>query len=117
MSFCPKCRYEYKPEIRECPDCGIRLVDRLPDEEVPEEEDDLDQKVSYVPLQSLPSRLYAQMLQEALENKGIPSLIKGDEAVLRATTSHLPVSKAMIWVREEDQEKAQEIAEQMFDHI
>jgi hypothetical protein len=117
MPFCPKCRYEYKPEIRECPDCGVRLVEKLPDKQVTGEEDPLTQNGHYIPLQSLPSRLYAQMLQEALENEGIPSLIKGDEAVFRATTSHLPVSKAMIWVREEDQEKAQEIAEQMFDHI
>jgi hypothetical protein len=118
MPFCPNCRFEYRPEIWECPDCKVRLVDKLPDEEIPKrKEDDTTQNVNYVPLRSLPSRLYAQMLKEALENESIPSLIKGDEAVFRATTNHLPVSKVMIWVREEDQEKAQAIADQMFDHI
>ncbi len=92
-------------------------MDKLSDEGIPKREDDSAQNVNYVPLRNLPSRLYAQMLKEALENEGIPSLIKGDEAVFRATTSHLPVSKVIIWVRKEDQTKAQEIADQMFDQI
>ena len=37
MPFCPKCRYEYRPEIKVCPDCGEKLVAELPPEPVGQE--------------------------------------------------------------------------------
>ncbi|MGB2988530.1 MAG: DUF2007 domain-containing protein, partial [Candidatus Zixiibacteriota bacterium] len=83
----------------------------LPEEKPPQES-------NFVPLRNLPSRMYAQMLQEALKNEGIPSMIKGDEGIpLRTTTAHIPVSKIILCVPEKDVEKAEEIADQMFDHI
>lgn len=30
--FCPKCRYEYIPGVFTCSDCGVDLVDKLPEE-------------------------------------------------------------------------------------
>lgn len=30
--FCPKCRYEYIPGVYTCSDCGIDLVEKLPEE-------------------------------------------------------------------------------------
>ncbi len=30
MPFCPECRYEYIAGTEECPDCGAKLVDKLP---------------------------------------------------------------------------------------
>lgn len=111
MPYCPNCRFEYKEGISECPDCGTPLVDKLPEEKPPE-------GPSFVSLRNLPSRLYAQMLQEALKNEGIASMIKGDEGIpLRTTTIHIPVSKITIWVPEKDLERAEEIADQMLDHI
>lgn len=110
MPFCPKCKYEYKEDIKECPDCGARLVDKLPD--------DSPQGIHYVPFRSLPSRLYAEMLQEALKREGIPSIIKGDDVGIMlgsySTTSPVTVS---IWVREGDMKRCEEIADQMLDHI
>ncbi|MHB9035079.1 MAG: putative signal transducing protein [Armatimonadota bacterium] len=32
MSFCPNCKYEYKPGFTKCPDCGAELVDELPED-------------------------------------------------------------------------------------
>lgn len=32
MPFCPECKYEYRPEIRTCPDCHVDLVDELPED-------------------------------------------------------------------------------------
>jgi ribosomal protein L34E len=111
MPYCPKCRFEYKEDIKECPDCGAPLVDELPEERPPE-------SPNFVPLRNMPSRMYAQMLQEALKNEGIPSMIKGDEGVpLRTTTIHIPVSRITIWVPQKDVEKANGIADWMFDHI
>ena len=30
MPWCPKCRYEYLPEISNCPECGTELLDQEP---------------------------------------------------------------------------------------
>ena len=111
MPYCPECRFEYEEGVRTCPGCGVDLVGKLPKESTPE-------SPNFVPLRNLPSRVYAQMLQEALKNEGIPSMIKGDEGIpLRTTTIHIPVSKITIWVPKRDAAKADEIADQMLDHI
>jgi uncharacterized Zn finger protein (UPF0148 family) len=111
MPYCPKCGFEYKAGIEKCPDCGATLVEKLPEEESA-------QGVDYVPLRSLPSRLYAEMLQEALKKEGIPSFIKSDDIAITfpsyGTTSAVTVT---IWVPEADVERSEEIADQMLDHI
>ena len=110
MPYCPNCKYEYKDNIEECPDCGAKLVDEL--------EEETFENIKYVLFRSLPSRLYAEMLQEALENEGIPSIIKGDDIAITlgsySTTSPVEVT---IWVPEEDLERTEQIADQMLDHI
>ncbi|NIM97341.1 MAG: zinc ribbon domain-containing protein, partial [candidate division Zixibacteria bacterium] len=55
MPYCPKCSFEYKEGVGKCPDCGASLVDEL-------EEEEPTQAMEYVPLRTLPSRLYAQMV-------------------------------------------------------
>ncbi len=76
------------------------------------------ENVKYVRFRSLPSRLYAEMLQEALKKEGIPSMIKGDDIAITlgsySTTSPVEVS---IWVAEEDLERCEKIADEMLDHI
>jgi hypothetical protein len=110
MPYCPNCKYEYKDNIEECPDCGAKLVDKLEEETL--------ESIKYVPFRTLPSRLYAEMLKEALENEGIPSIIKGDDVAIvlgsYSTTSPVEIT---IWVPEEDLERAEQIADQMLDHI
>jgi hypothetical protein len=118
MPFCPDCRFEYKPDISQCPDCGSRLVDKLPEDSSKDLQEESVQNPDFIPLKNLHTRLYAQMLQEALKSEGIISMIKGDEGIaFRTTTSHIPVSKITIWVPQKDIERAREIADQMLDHI
>ncbi|KPL05467.1 MAG: hypothetical protein AMJ73_00720 [candidate division Zixibacteria bacterium SM1_73] len=110
MPYCPNCKYEYKDKIKECPDCGVKLVDELAKETL--------ENVKYVRFRSLPSRLYAEMLQEALRKEGIPSIIKGDDVAITlgsySTTSPVEVT---IWVPEQDLERCEKMADEMFDHI
>ena len=110
MPYCPKCKAEYKPGIKRCSDCDIPLVEELPEETY--------KGVKYVFLRNLPSRLYAEMLRESLKNSGIPSLIKGDDIGIMlgsySTTSPVEIS---LWVPQQDWEKADQIADQMLNHI
>jgi uncharacterized Zn finger protein (UPF0148 family) len=111
MPYCPKCGFEYQPGVEKCPDCDVPLVDKLPEEESPE-------NVEYVPIRTLPSRLYAEMVQEALKKEGIPSFVKSDDIAITfpsyGTTSAVPVA---LWVPKDKVERSQEIADQMLDHI
>lgn len=71
MPFCPKCKYEYRPEISECPDCDVRLVTSLPLEPEAAEEKQYD----WIPLARITSPQYGSMILEILRNKGIPAIL------------------------------------------
>ena len=71
MPFCPKCKYEYRPEISECPDCGERLVASLPLE--PEVAD--DPQYDWTPIARITSPQYGSMILEVLRNKEIPAIL------------------------------------------
>ena len=110
MPYCPNCKYECKDNVEECPNCGAKLVD--------ESDEEASDSIKYVRFRSLPSRLYAEMLQEVLEKEGIPCIIKGDDIAITlgsySTTSPVEVT---IWVPEEDLERTEKIADEMLDHI
>lgn len=74
MPYCPNCRYEYKSNISECPDCGAELVDSLPgDDEYEDIEVDSDEE--WIALAKLTSNQYAEMVVEALQAKDIPAVV------------------------------------------
>ena len=90
--------------------CGTKLIDELEEESI--------ENIKYVLFRSLPSRLYAEMLQEALKNEGIPSIIKGDDiAITLGSYSTTSPVKVTIWVPEEDLGRTEQIADEMLDHI
>jgi hypothetical protein len=105
MAYCPKCQAEYKDGRDECIDCGVPLVEAM--DELEETED----SGGFVPLRTLPSRMYAQMLKESLEKAGIPALIKGEDIGIMlgnfGTTSTVPVE---LWVPADEVDKAETIA-------
>ncbi|PKK83180.1 MAG: hypothetical protein CVT49_09715 [candidate division Zixibacteria bacterium HGW-Zixibacteria-1] len=81
MPFCPKCRYEYLPEVLVCPDCEEQLVDVLLPENEKESDDVADESPDenaegWVPVALLTSVQYADLLEEALRSKGIPIIIR-----------------------------------------
>ena len=111
--FCPKCRYEYKPGVKVCPDCNENLV-----EEFPEDEEELHPDLSFVPLPNLPGRVYAEMVKEVLEKRGIPCYIRsegvGDAIQFSGTT---PREGIQLFVPEDRLEECLQIQHQMLDHI
>ncbi len=73
MPFCPKCKYEYQPEISKCPDCGERLVANLPME--PETDEYFSAQYDWTPVARITSPQYGQMILEVLRAKAIPAIL------------------------------------------
>ncbi len=75
MPFCPKCRYEYRPDISVCPDCNEKLVSHLPERlESHEKYDTVDFK-NWIPLARFDSQITAEMIIDVLRSKGLPAVI------------------------------------------
>lgn len=74
--------------------------------------------IRYIPFRSFPSRLYAEMLKNALQKEGIPSLIKSDDiGIMLGSYSTISPVEVMVWVPEEDFERCEKIADEMLNHI
>jgi len=68
MAYCPECRFEYRAGVRQCPDCGAELVDRLPEARQPESNEESRQVV----LCTVRGSIHAHLLHDALKSQGIP---------------------------------------------
>jgi hypothetical protein len=122
MPYCPNCRDEYSRKVLECPYCGARLVDRLDNGENRSRKKGNSEVGDLVCLREFPSSMYAYMLQGALENEGIASVIKDDKDETISTSfddsSRPPPSgNVTIWVPKKDHKTCREIADQMFEDI
>ena len=75
MPYCPKCRFEYLPEVTSCPDCGAALVEVLPPEapHAPRTEEELEE----VLLGVVGGNIHARLLQQELAAQGIASRAQG----------------------------------------
>lgn len=114
MPFCPKCRCEYRAGFTECVDCGVGLVDSLP----PEPQPGVLDHTTFKPVRSYPSRIHAEMVQEALTNEGIPAIIRGSEIFGTGTGLMQPSPpKLTLCVPEEQMEEAALIADGIVDPI
>ena len=95
-----------------CPDCGAVWVDTLPEHPAAQE------PVKYIFLRDAPSRLYAEMLKGALEEKEIPCFIKGDDIGIMlgsySTTSPVRIS---VWVDRNKLFEAKKIASEVLGDI
>ena len=113
MPFCPKCKSEYIEGIKECSDCLVPLV-----HEIAEEAEEEKSRGKFVLLHTFPSVVYAEMVKEALENKGISCLVKSDMLTSAYGSKGGGVfSKVRIFVPEDRLEESDGIMNQMLDHI
>ncbi len=72
MSWCPKCKYEYREEFTHCSDCGSELVDVLPAEAA---ENVIEDGIEAF-LTSVTQDFDAKIIESKLTAFGIPSLKK-----------------------------------------
>jgi uncharacterized membrane protein YvbJ len=101
MSYCPKCGFEYKPGINNCPDCGEKLLAGL--KLVEKDKTEREKIVAETRLKLIyvtGSLIYANILTESLDKEQIPYLIKKKTRV-----------NVEIFVKEEDYDKSLEIKE------
>jgi len=111
MPFCPKCRYEYLPEISVCPDCASDLVAELP--EIAE----LGLDIEWVKMKPLPGIIYAKMVTDVLNQRHIPNYVQslfGSGGLGVVSGGDFPGSDARIWVPQTYLEEAQRIQNEMF---
>ena len=112
MAFCPECNFEYKKGIKICPECKVKLVDELTE---PEHE---ERKIEWVALHTQPGRIYSEMVKEALEKNNIPCVLEpGNISALGGKGISLVGDESKLWVPVEHFEEAQNIMDQMIDHI
>jgi hypothetical protein len=114
MPYCPECRYEYLPEVSECPDCGSTLVETLPDVKTESED------VTWTALKPLPGVVYAKMVAEVLEQRDIPNYIQslfGSGGLGVVSGADFAGASAKIFVPEERLDEATAIRDDMMKDI
>ena len=71
MSYCPSCRYEYRPDVSTCPDCNIPLAENIPESGsaaiMPDD--------SWVVVGRIASQLKSEMAKGSLDSQNIPSVV------------------------------------------
>ncbi len=95
MPNCPKCKYEYVAGTKECPDCGVALVEHIPNAR------DADLAL----LTTANSILEARTIADYLKANQIPCVVRPEG--LFANLGE--VGPASIFVREDQLERAQTI--------
>ncbi|TKJ38401.1 hypothetical protein CEE37_12845 [candidate division LCP-89 bacterium B3_LCP] len=114
MPFCPECRYEYLPEITQCPDCGSELVHELPEIRLQ------NQDVKWKSLPPVPGMVYAKMVTEVLDQREIPNYIQslfGGGGLGVVTGGDFPGASAKIYVPEDFLAEAMAIRDEMMKEI
>ncbi|MCL5035169.1 MAG: DUF2007 domain-containing protein [Bacteroidetes bacterium] len=99
--FCPQCKTEYRPGFTRCADCGVDLVDRLPEEPV-EEVERITGSSQLVQVLRTKDRSDVLSIQMVLDSAGIEYLLQGE----LMTSFRDPV---VLLVREEDFERVREL--------
>jgi len=104
MKLCSKCHCEIPDDLHQCPQC---------------QHDTASGDIKMVPLHSLPSKLYAEMVKEVLEKRGIICVIRTDllSSAFGSDGTSAVGTQATIYVPEDRREESEDILTQMLDHI
>ena len=111
---CGECGAEVSIDDKICPKCGADISE-IDEEEVEELPDEM--KIKWKPLQSLPGSIYAEMVKEVFDKKGIPSLIKRSPLSSAYGLRGDSGDETTIFVPEDRFEECTEIINQMLNHI
>ena len=100
--FCPECRSEFIESVKECPDCGVALVGKLPPEEYGGAREDV---TDYLPLVRTYSAKDIALIHSVLGGTNIRYYIRGE-----GLTHVRPMADpSILMIAEEDIEDAREL--------
>ncbi len=107
--FCPDCGAEYRPEIRQCTECGVSLVPSLSAEDAP------TPNAKIVPVFRTTDAMILPIVTSLIESAGIEYFVQGQQALslIPVGAAGSAVSRAslgaIVHVREEDAASVREI--------
>lgn len=100
MPFCPKCRFEYREGIEKCPDCDLKLVEKLH-----EGEQEQCRSEELVEIATFPYAAGAEMARVKLAGEGIEAVVTDS-----ASSTLVPlVCGVRLMVHERDAARAMKI--------
>jgi hypothetical protein len=98
MPYCPECRYEYRAGITRCADCDAPLVTALPSRS-----DHLRRPLRLIELHcGLSPEVH--ILEEALRQEGIPSLVRPVEPLVALVGKLVPAMFSQLLISADDYE-------------
>lgn len=103
MPFCPSCKYEYRPDIKKCPDCDVALVDELPAEAAPPR---------LVSIANFPFDVLAHQARLKLDSHGITAVMSNEKMSQMDISVVFADGGVHLLVREEDAAQARKILEE-----
>lgn len=102
MPYCPECRYEYRTDVFECPDCDAPLVEALPSRG--------DRPLRLVEIYRGRSP-EVRILEEALRQEGIPSIVRPVEPLIGLIGDLVPPMFSQLLISADDYEHQRPIIE------
>ncbi len=103
MPYCPKCRGEFREEIKICGECGVSLVEFLKEDDSTVDIEELEVVCSVVEEEN------AYIIRGFLENEGIPCQL--ENLTFHAAPGGA-LSKVRLWTKKEDAEKARRMIDE-----
>ncbi|UCF71188.1 MAG: DUF2007 domain-containing protein [candidate division WOR-3 bacterium] len=104
--ICPKCKAQYIRGIYVCADCDVPLVDQLPDDEQPENAEDIGcQDATFLDVYVTGNAGEIALIRSLLDDAGIDYHFSGE----RFSMLHSGVYPSRLFVREDQCEEALEI--------
>lgn len=104
--FCTKCKCEYREGFKICADCGIELIEKLPDNKTDEIYDDVYYEYKeLVTIGITNNRMVIALVKSILDAAGIRYFIKGELSRI--------INSAEIQVSEEDVVYAKELLKEL----
>lgn len=96
MPFCPECHYEHRAGICRCPDCDVLLIEALP-----------ARGTRALRLIELHCGLSPEVriLEEALRQEGIPSLVRPAEPLVALVGDLVPAMFSQLLISADDYEQ------------
>lgn len=103
--FCPKCGAEYREGYTRCADCETDLVEKLPEEDVADNEEyELDPDVKFVEILTTNNLSDVAFIKSILDDAGITYFIKNE----RMQNLDL-IYDSSLMVLQEEEKKAREL--------